>query len=88
MELFSLEDDDANDLFITQSSILDNNSSQNGGILGEPTDFSSPCASIVSGTSAKYSDISDDDFDDISCSQIQHKDMGNYKRSVNYISDK
>ena len=65
MEVFSLEDDDGNDLFITQSSTLDKDLSQNNSILGDSANFSSPCVSIIPGVSAHYSDISDDDFQDI-----------------------
>ena len=71
MSVFSLEEDDCESLFITQSSMNSGNSQNNDGILGDPMDFSSPCASVISRESAtqgKYSDISDDDFE-IPCSQ-------------------
>ena len=66
MEVFSLEEDDCNELFITQSCSGDNNSVNSSvndgfsGVLGDPMDFASPCSSLVN---AHYSDISDDDFE-------------------------
>ena len=62
METFSLEDDECPELFITQSG--SNNvtgeefGSISGDILGDGTDVSSPCVSIMQ---SQYSDISDDD---------------------------
>ena len=69
MEVFSLEDDDGNDLFITQESQMDKNNrkSEGSSILGDPLDFQSPCASLIN---THYSDISDDDLMEIPCSQI------------------
>ena len=69
MELFSLEDEEYNQLFITQSSNNSVNVTENVGnssILRDPLDFKSPCVSVLSD---KYSDISDDEFD-IPSSQI------------------
>ena len=81
MELFSLEDDEGSDLFITQSSPKRNNNvSQNDGLklLPDGMDFQSPCSSILN---AHYSDISDDDFD-MHSSQIkfQEKQDDSFKR--------
>ena len=84
MELFSLEEDDGNDLFITQSSHLDNNNRQNVSILGSPTDFASPCASILNANSSQYSDISDDEFVDIPCSQQPNVNATNSTRYLKY----
>ena len=68
MDLFSLEDDDGNDLFITQSSNSSNGNNSNS-VIGDGSDFSSPCVSLVSKNAApQYEDISDDDFE-IPCSQ-------------------
>ena len=67
MEVFSLEDEDYGDMFITQSSDISNVNSQKSEIIGDPMDFTSPCSSLVTGgniTGNQYSDISDaDDFD-------------------------
>ena len=81
MDLFSLEDnDDCNELFITQSSPTnDGNIPGNGiGITDNPMDFSSPCVSLLPGSgveSAHYSDISEDEFD-IPCSQQSSTNTG------------
>ena len=76
MEIFSLEDDDCPELFITQSGSSESaNQSEIGnksGILGEPSDFSSPCVSILG---AKYSDISDDE--DVFFPQSQKHELAN-----------
>ena len=75
-EVFSLEDDDYGDLFITQQSSndqniksnLDKSEEEDGLFLGiETSDFKSPCLSVVSPLkNAMYSDISDaEDFEDI-----------------------
>ena len=49
MELFSLEEDDVSNLFITQESSYDRNKSQNcDKFLGkEVSDFQSPCVSVI-----------------------------------------
>ena len=63
MDLFSLEDEDYQGMFITQSSSNESNTSVNSGIISDASDFSSPCVSLVSQntTSAPaYSDISDE----------------------------
>ena len=60
MDLFSLEDDDCSQLFITQEpkQNIENMDINDGMFLGiAKTDFSSPCASLVSKDSI-YSDIS------------------------------
>ena len=78
MELFLLEEDDGNDMFITQSSYLDSSSNSNyGSILGNANDFKSPCVSIANPLSQDYSDISDDDFVNIPCSQVNTNDTAN-----------
>ena len=72
MEVFSLEDDDFNELFITQESkdLVEEKPKQevneSGAILGlDLFDFASPCSSVVK-RQAMYepqtSDVSDDDF--------------------------
>ena len=71
--MFSLEDDEGNDMFITQTpSTSDGNTqelnNQSGGelFLGiEVDDFQSPCSSLVSKSMKQpiYSDISDDDME-------------------------
>ena len=85
MDIFSLEEDDGNELFLTQSksdSADLRNYSQNISILGDPLDFKSPCASLVSRSQTQYSDISEDDFEDIPSSQIQTKTVGESTRCV------
>ena len=82
MELFSLEEDDGNDLFITQESSYDRNNLQNcDKYLGkDATDFQSPCVSVIDKFKLQYSDISDDDFMDIPSSQIPRNDDGDSKQ--------
>lgn len=71
MEVCSLEDEDYSQLFITQSSPKRNNDKvPKNCIIGEPMDFGSPCVSLLNpDQQPHYSDISDDDFDMIPCSQ-------------------
>ena len=69
--LFSLEDDDVHELFITQTprenllSHLDMSKNTNeSGIFGDGTNFQSPCASLVNAVTDQgpiYEDISDDE---------------------------
>ena len=72
-EAFSLEDD-YGDMFITQSESVVNgkvvkNVDKVVG-MGNPMDFQSPCASLLSSQNgAHYSDISYDNTFDIPCSQ-------------------
>ena len=73
MELFSLEDDDARDLFITQTPISDNGGAQLLENDGISKDFNDPLRSIVSESKfgqSYYSYISDDDVFEIPCSQV------------------
>ena len=75
MDVFSLEDDDGDNLFITQESRSDRINDQVQPILGNSTDFQSPCVSLtsqISNTSAVYEDISDDDAFEIPSSQQQN----------------
>ena len=71
MDNFSLEKDDCDNLFITQSSNSNGNSQNsdvgvtNSPVLGHTTDFQRPCFSLLD---SKYSDISEDQFD-IPCAQ-------------------
>ena len=62
MDIFSLEDDDCPELFITQSGSTDDAndsiSRNKCSILGDSSDFSSPSVSILN---SRYSDISDDE---------------------------
>ena len=72
-ELFSLEDEDISQMFITQESknhnsgFLDKSGEEEDGESGlfmgvKPTDFKSPCTTVTyNQNSQKYSDISDDD---------------------------
>ena len=55
MELFSLEDDDCNQLFITQSSNEKKLSEENAESLDQPNDFGRPCCLL---TQPQYEDIS------------------------------
>ena len=69
--MYSLEDDDCSELFITQStndSIMDEMElSQRPSVLNifgsDGTDFQSPCTLLVNRNKPIYEDISDDDFD-------------------------
>ena len=78
MEVFSLEDDDYGDTFITQTPSSDSNVelSQENQILGDPMDFQSPCLTVLNKdnvVTAQYSDISDtEDFNIPSSQPISH----------------
>ena len=72
MDVYSLEDDGDNNIFITQEP-SDVNKSNGFGILGNPMDFSSPCASLISCRQEQYSDVSDDDFCPFPSSQAVNK---------------
>ena len=78
MDVFSLEEDDGDEIFITQSSQqssqVDEVENVNSPILGDASDLRK---SLVSLLDSKYSDIFDDDFE-IPCSQ---------KRSHSLICD-
>ena len=86
MEVFSLEDDECLELFITQSSFQsgdNNNSSKSNGIISDEMDFQSPCFSLVNGGNSAvphYSDISDDDFVDLPSSQPPPQTSNNEDR--------
>ena len=80
MEVFSLEEDDGNELFITQESKIDriNRESNDKGIIGDPEDFSTPCVSLVSQgkhDTPAYSDISDSEDFQIPSSQIDYSSV-------------
>ena len=67
MEVFSLEEDECPDLFLTQSSVNVQDNNRNNSILGDGMDFQSPCVSLIpaarfDGMASHYEDISDDDF--------------------------
>ena len=79
MEVFSLEDEDYSGMFLTQSSHLDN-ISDNSMILPDPMDFGSPCVSLISKTQPHYSDISEDEFVDIPCSQVAENSSASKQR--------
>ena len=67
MDVFSLEEDDYGDMFITQSSSNSSQVESSGNkveILGDGADFVRPMCSLVSNVedkSCKYSDISEDE---------------------------
>ena len=61
MEVFSLEDED-NTLFLMQKDPINCENQDTVGMLGEASDFKSPCVSLFSNKQDQYSDISDDDF--------------------------
>ena len=74
MDVFSLEEDEYEGLFITQGSCGVQESSSNKGILGDPSDFKSPCGSVFHTNStgdSTYEDISDSEDFQILCSQKQ-----------------
>ena len=76
MDVFSLEDDSESNMFLTQESSNNSDSGRNTGILGDPYDFTSPCASLLSCKQDQYSDISDDDFFQFPSSQQVNTDTG------------
>ena len=83
MDTFSLEDDDAKELFITQTPSKEKDGSELIGLLGDPMDFSMPCRSIVGervNVNVAYFDISDDDFFEIPYSQKKSTAMGHKGR--------
>ena len=83
MDMFSLEDDDANELFITQTPSSSNVGIGNSGIMADNMDFTSPCKSLIpDGVQKKFdfSDISDDEIFEIPCSQKNVKPMGENRR--------
>ena len=71
MEVFSLEDDGCNELFITQESKqkeecnVSENVGESGEFLGiDPFDFQSPCTSVHKSEATyqpQYSDVSDEE---------------------------
>ena len=72
MEVFSLEDDDCEGMFITQEPSKLQEIDGDKSVLGDGLDFSSPCVSLTSQSSlgaAVYEDISDNDAFDIPCSE-------------------
>ena len=75
MDVFSLEDEEYSDLILTQSSSI-SKVSEKSVIMPDPMDFQSPCVSLISKNSMEYSDISDDDFERIPCSQVETKTVG------------
>ena len=79
MDIYSLEDDEGNDMFLTQE-FHGRNNSQSSGILRNPLDFQSPCVSILGNNKGEYSDISDDDFMKIPSSQMSHTSVANYEK--------
>ena len=81
MELYSLEEDDARDLFITQTPCVDNGGAHLSSLVEDEMDFSVPLRSFVAGgqnANANYSDISDDDVFEIPCSQVDNTKKSRY----------
>ena len=73
MDVFSLEDEDYSQLFITQSSPKRVDLADNSPILGNGNDFASPLVSLVPKKNEDplhYLDISDDDFMEIPSLQV------------------
>ena len=70
MDVYSLEeDDDFGGMFLTHEPAV----VVNDGILGDGTDFQSPCVSLIPQKERHepmYEDISDDDFMDLPSSQM------------------
>ena len=73
MELYSLEEDEENELFITQTPSESNGVENFGGLIGDPMDFQSPCALLVGNKKPQYSDISNEEDFEIPCSQVTNK---------------
>ena len=77
IDVFSLEEDDYNGLFITQSDNSVRNVAESNKIPLDRSDFSSPCISIVLQQSMDrpvYEDISDVNDLEISSSQMDKND--------------
>ena len=78
MELFSLEDDDYGDLFITQKSNDNDSISDLSGIRGDSVDIPSPHVVDAGGSgnlfATHYSNISDDDAFEVPSSQQAKQD--------------
>ena len=91
--MFSLEDSDAREMFITQTLSGEKDGIKLVGLLDEPMDFATPCWSLISQSANKklmeFSDISDDDnCFEIPCSQKDIKTMATEERSVQHASVK
>ena len=84
MATFSLEEDDYNGLFVTQEANVgvDKGFYGNNGIINDPSDFQSPCASLIGNKQNVYSDISDDDFEPFPSSQVNKTSDGGRDRYV------
>ena len=83
MDVFSLEDEDYSQMFITQSSPKRQKVGENLQILGDRSDFSKPLVSLVGAQNAdkpQYSDISDDNFLDFPMSQNHETSQANSSR--------
>ena len=79
MDVFSLEEDDCEGLFITQSGSNNPGNSYGSALVSDIRDFSSPCASLVNqvrGENVVYSDISDEDDFQLPSSQVQREIKG------------
>ena len=59
IDRFSLEDDDANELFITQTPSNNNDGVKLIGSLADPMDFSKPCQLLLPASASKRVDFSD-----------------------------
>ena len=79
MDVFSLEEDDGNDMFITLT-LRDDQNRNFSSILGDPMDFSSPCVSLVNRETPHYLDISDDEFCLFPSFQVNADITANYNR--------
>ena len=82
MDMFSLEDEDVGDMFITQTPWAEKDNCETRGILGEPTDFHSPCVSLLSMDKNVYLDISDDESFQIPSSQVNYQGENHVMRFV------
>ena len=79
MEVFFLEEEDSNEMFLTQVSQEDKNCDDNRSIFGDGMDFQSPCVSLRRDAnfnlmSSQYDDISDEDFEIPSSQEIVTND--------------
>lgn len=92
MDTFSLEDDDAREMFIMQTPSGEKDGIKLVGLLDEPMDFATPCQSLISQSVNKnlmeFSNISDDDCFKIPCSQKDIKTVATEARSVQNASVK
>ena len=91
MEIYSLEEDDGHELFLTQNSATKDINGRKTAILGDGMDFQSPCALLIHAADfnivgSQYKDISDDDFEIPSSQVSRHEERLAYYLPLKNIS--